>query len=256
MLIRRRQFLSLAASGVAGSLTSAPLPIAVSPARVKTILFDAFAVFDPRPIAALAESLFPGRGPDLTNAWRTRQFGCTWLRAASRQYEDFWRVTEDALAFAAEILHLDLSLQERARLMGAYLELQTYPDVRPALQSLKEAGHRLAFLANLTPKTLEAGVRHSGLEGVFDQILSTDRIRTYKPDPRAYQIGVDAFKLRRDEILFVPSAGWDAAGARWFSYQTFWVNRTNQPAEELGVAPDGIGSSLADLMHFVMRSGA
>jgi 2-haloacid dehalogenase len=158
--------------------------------------------------------------------------------------------------FAAGALRLDLTPPARARLLNAYLELQAYPDAMPALRSLRDAGHRLAFLANLTPKMLEAGVRHSGLEEIFDQSLSTHRARTYKPDPRAYQIGMDAFKLRREEIIFVPSAGWDAAGARWFGYRTFWVNRTNQPDEELGVAPDGAGSSLADLVRFVNRSAA
>ena len=41
--------------------------------------------------------------------------------------------------------------------------------------------------------------------------------------------------------------GWDAAGARWFSYSTFWVNRLHLPVEELDAAPDAIGESLTDL---------
>jgi 2-haloacid dehalogenase len=53
--------------------------------------------------------------------------------------------------------------------------------------------------------------------------------------------------------VFVPSSGWDAAGAKWFGYPTFWVNRTAAPAEELGTAADGTGAGAADLVAFVKR---
>ncbi|MBL8528391.1 MAG: HAD-IA family hydrolase, partial [Burkholderiales bacterium] len=106
---------------------------------------------------------------------------------------------------------------------------------------------------NFTPKMLDAAVRSAGLEGVFEDHLSTDRVRSYKPDPRAYQLGVDAFGLRREEIAFVASAGWDAAGAKWFGYPTIWINRMHLPAEALGVAPDATGSTLDDLVAFANR---
>lgn len=66
--------------------------------------FDAFPVFDPRPIAVLAEKLYTGNGAALTNLWRTRQFEYTWLRTISSRYADFMRVTEDALVFATRAL--------------------------------------------------------------------------------------------------------------------------------------------------------
>jgi 2-haloacid dehalogenase len=115
---------------------------------------------------------------------------------------------------------------------------------------LKGAGIRLAFLSNMTSKLLDAGIRNSGLEGLFDHVLSTDRVRTFKPDPRAYQMALDAFMLQREEILFVAFAGWDAAGAKWFGYPTFWVNRLGLPAEELGVVADGVGRDLDELVRF------
>jgi 2-haloacid dehalogenase len=116
---------------------------------------------------------------------------------------------------------------------------------------LKKVGMRVAFLSNLTDAMLEAGIRNSQLDGLFDHVLSTDRVRAYKPDPRAYQMGLDAFGLKRDQVLFAAFAGWDAAGAKAFGYPTFWVNRQNQPAEELGAAPDAVGGNLNDLVAFL-----
>jgi 2-haloacid dehalogenase len=101
---------------------------------------------------------------------------------------------------------------------------------------------------------LEAGIKNAGLDGVFEHVLSTDQIQAYKPDPRAYHMAIDAFQLTHEDILFAAFAGWDAAGAKWFGYPTFWVNRLNLPAEELGVAPDARGRDLTDLVSFVKAS--
>ena len=246
----RREF----SSGiVAGLFATARKSFGCRSGSVKAIAFDAFPILDPRPVFALAEDMFPGKGADLAAAWRTRQFEYTWLRTVSRRYADFWRVTEDALVFAGKMLKLDLTANQRARLMDAYLAIRCWPDAPAALRSLKDYGIRLAFLSNMTVEMLEAGIRNSGLEKVFDYVLSTDRVEAFKPDPRAYQMGVDALGLQRDEILFAAFAGWDAAGAKAFGYPTFWVNRRNLPAEELGTMADSSGANLDDLVRYIAR---
>jgi 2-haloacid dehalogenase len=252
MLLNRRKFLHLTAEGVAVSALLSPLgALAATRSQFKVIAFDAFPIFDPRPVFKLAETFFPEKGTELSNAWRTRQFEYQWLRSLAGRYADFWQTTEDGLVFAAKLLKLDLTAERRAQLMQAYLELTAWPEVPSTLHSLQEAGLRLALLSNMTVKMLEAGIQNARLGGIFEHVLSTDQIRAYKPDPRAYQMAIDAFKLKRDEILFAAFVGWDAAGAKWFGYSTFWVNRLNLPPEELGVRPDATGQDLADLMSFV-----
>jgi 2-haloacid dehalogenase len=201
----------------------------------------------------LASRLFPGSGDELLDTWRTKQFVYLWLRALQGRYADFWQTTEDGLMFAARLHRLELTPEKRARLMQAYLQLKAWPDVPSALRILKEGGARLVFLSNMTVKMLEAGIANAGFEGVFANVLSTDQIHTYKPDPRAYRMAADALKLKREEILFAAFAGWDAAGAKSFGYPTFWVNRLNLPPEELGVRPDATGRDLTDLVNFVRR---
>jgi 2-haloacid dehalogenase len=251
MSLNRRQFLNLTASGVATSLLVGPSTRADTSSTIRAIAFDAFTIFDARPITSLAEELFPGRGTELSNLWRTRQFEYTWLRTLYGRYADFWQVTQDSLEFAAKMLKLELTDERTQRLMNSYLQLKPFPDVSPALQALKDAGLRLAFLANLTPRMLEAAIASSKLEGIFEYKLSTDVVRAYKPDARAYQMAIHAFNLPREEILFAAFGGWDAAGARNFGYTTFWVNRLNLPVEQLDVAPDGIGATLTALVDFV-----
>jgi 2-haloacid dehalogenase len=219
---------------------------------IKAVVFDGFPIIDPTPIAARAEMLFPGRGQSLLSAWRTRQFEYTWLRTLAGTYIDFWHTTQDALVYAARSLALALTDAERNTLMQTYLELKAWPDVRPALEGLRDAGIRMAFLSNFTAPMLDAAVRNSGLQGFFEEHLSTDRVRVYKPHPRAYEMGLAAFGAHREEIVFCAAAGWDAAGAKWFGYPTYWINRARQPDEELGVSPDATGTGLADFAEFVL----
>lgn len=251
MRSNRREFSSslIAAGLVATPRERTPRRVPI----VKAVAFDAFAVLDPRPIFALAENLFPGKGADLATAWRTRQFEYTWLRTITRQYVDFWRVTEDALVFAAKLLKLDVPSIHHSRLMDAYWEIRSWPEAAAALRTLKDAGIHLTFVSNMTEAMLETGIRNSRLERVFDHVLSTDRVSASKPDARAYQMAIDAFGLKREEIMFAAFAGWDAAGAQGFRYPTFWVNRQNQPAEELGLTADYSGTTLDDLVRCLRR---
>jgi 2-haloacid dehalogenase len=252
--LRRRRLLQLAAgAAAAGASVTAPARAA---GRVKAIAFDGFVIFDPRPVFQLAETLFPGKGAELSNAWRVRQFEYTWLRTLNGRYVDFWQATQEALVFAAKLLRLELTADKRDQLMQAFLQLKAHADVPPVLATLRAAGIRLAFLSNMSGRMLEAATRSAGLDGNFEHLLSTDLVQAYKPDPRAYRMAMDAFGLRREEIVFAAFGGWDAAGAKSFGYATFWNNRLGLPLEELGVTPDAVGATAADLVSFVATAAA
>lgn len=255
----RRLAMAAAAGGlVPGAHTHLTRAPAAAPARVEAVLFDAFPIFDPRPVAALAERLYPGRGAELMTAWRTRQFEYQWLRLVMDDWADFRRCTEEALRWAAAACRLDLDAGRRDALVGAFSVLRPWPDVPPALRDLRGAGIRLGFLSNFAPSMLADCIAGSGLADAFEHVVTTERARTHKPAPRAYQLGVEALGLPKERILFAAFAGWDAAGAKRFGYSTFWVNRLGAPREELGVAPDGEGPGMAELVAFVrsMRGGA
>jgi len=252
MQITRRKFVTLTAGGIAATVWpgSAARPLLRS-SPFKAIAFDAFPIFDPRPVFALAETIFPGRGTELSNLWRIRQFEYQWLRTLSGHFSDFWDATEDALVFAARQLKLKLTAHDRGRLMQSYLELTLWPDVASSLKTLREMGLRLALLSNMTGRMLETGIEKNDLAGLFEHVLSTDQLHTYKPAARAYEMTVTAFGLRKEEILYVAFAGWDVAGSKWAGYPVYWVNRLNAVGEELGVQPDAIGHDLDDLVGFL-----
>jgi 2-haloacid dehalogenase len=223
--------------------------------RFAAIAFDYFVLFNPDSVVAAVDRVFPGKGHAVTDIWRTRQFEYAWLRSIAGRYVDFSTITEDALVYAAGAVHVELTAVQRRDLMDAYLHLTPWPDTVDALRRLRQSGVRVITIANFSPAMLRANAEHAGLTTLFDALISTDANHTYKPDPRAYQLGVDHLRLAKPDVVFAAFGGWDAAGAKSFGYPTVWVNRFNQPAEELGVRPDRTVPDLKGLLDFVFESG-
>jgi 2-haloacid dehalogenase len=220
--------------------------------RFKAVAFDFFVLSDPNSVVPEVEKAFPGKGADFTRLWRSKQFEYCFLRSLAGRHEDFFKVTEDALAYSAKAMGLELTPEARTRLLNAYLALKPWPDALEALRKLKAAGVRIIALSNFTPKMLEANAKGSGMAELFDELLSTEINASFKPEPRAYELGVQRLNLRKDQILFAAFGAWDAYGAKSFGYPTYWVNRFNLPAEELGIKPDKTSPDLAGLLAFVL----
>lgn len=248
----RRQFLGSLVGAAALEAFARAAPAAhPRSAAIRAVAFDLLAIFDPRSVVRVAESIVPGRGRELCESWRVRQFEYSWLRAAAGAYRDFHALTEDALAFAARSNGVTLSVDSRRTLVDAYEQLAPWADAPGALQSMKNAGLRLATLTNFTPAMVEALLANAGMRSFFDEVISTDQARTFKPDPRAYALGPRVLRLRREEIAFAAFGGWDAAGATWFGYPTFWVNRLGLAVEELPSGSYAVGSTLNELAAWV-----
>lgn len=144
-----------------------------------------------------------------------------------------------------------MTAEQHHELMQAFLNLDVWPDVLPALKQLKARGIRLTFLSNFTVVMMNSSLKRNNIVGYFEHTLSTDTVKMFKPAPQAYQLGVSTLKLKKEEMLFAAFAGWDAAGAKWFGYPTYWVNRAGQTAEQLDITPDGQGRTLTDLLAFL-----
>jgi 2-haloacid dehalogenase len=254
MPLNRREFLNItAATSVAAVVSPSFAKERNSPpvSKIRAIAFDGFVIFDPGSVVQRVESVIPGQGLAFTNEWRTRQFEYSWLRTVANQYVGFWQITADALDFAARKFKLNLKADERSHLMASYRELRPWEDVPAVLKQLRERNIRLAFLSNFSAEMLDANLGNSKLREYFQDHLSTDLVRAYKPHPRAYQMGIDSFRLKREEIAFAAFGGWDAVGAKWFGYPTVWVNRNHVNGESLGVQPDEVVDNLDGLLSFV-----
>ena len=215
---------------------------------LRALAFDAYGtLFDVFSVTALCEELFPASGTSLAQTWRAKQLQYSLLRSVMGRHADFWRVTEDALGWAAKNLQLDLTADRRARLLDAYRSLSPFPDVAPSLELLKSRGIKLAILSNGEPGMLRAAADKAGLTPLVDAVITAEEVRVFKPSPRVYQLAQKHLGDAR-RIGFVSSNSWDIAGAGSAGLTTFWIQRSAaEPPEELGFPAAHVVRSLAEV---------
>ena len=222
---------------------------------LKALVFDAYGtLYDVTSVQAACEGHFPGQGKALTDVWRVKQLEYTWLRSLMRRYEDFQKVTEAGLRGACRALGLDLTEPARRELMECYFRLNAYPEVSAALERLARH-HALAILSNGSPDMLKRVTDHNELTARFRAILSVDAVKIFKPSPRVYELAVSGLAAQPNEIGFVSSNFWDAAGAKAFGFHVYWINRFRRPGEELGLTPDREVFSMTEIADEMDRTG-
>ncbi len=220
---------------------------------VSTCVFDAYGtLFDVTAAArqAAGEPEFEAlqqKWPELANFWRLKQLQYTWLRAITDAHADFWDVTQDGLDWALEATGLDGNAALRQRLLDLYWQLQAYPEVPEMLKALKAGGLQTAILSNGSPPMLEGAVQSAGVGDLLDDVLSVETVGVFKPHAKVYDLVQQRFGCERDQVLFVSSNGWDAAGASGYGFVTAWVNRAGEPQDRLPWAPAHILSDLTSI---------
>jgi 2-haloacid dehalogenase len=218
---------------------------------IRACVFDAYGtLFDVHSAAAACRDDLGDKADPLSAMWRQKQLEYTWLRSLMEAHVDFWQITGDALDYAMATVKLEDSAL-REKLMALYLALKAYPEVPDVLRTLKEAGTHTAILSNGSPMMLNAAVESAGIGPWLDEVLSVEDVGVFKVSPKTYQLAVDRLALQPSEICFMSSNAWDAAGAAHFGFQVLWINRFNQPPENLPGAPKGVLSSLSPLPDLV-----
>lgn len=220
---------------------------------ITTCVFDAYGtLFD---VAAAARQAarepefadLKDSWPALAENWRQKQLQYTWLRAITKAHTDFWQVTQDGLDWAMEKSGHAGKLAMRERLLALYWELQAYPEVPQMLHTLKAAGLNTAILSNGSPEMLDGAVQSAGIQDVLDECLSVETVGIFKPDSRVYDLVGSRFGCAKDEVFFVSSNGWDAAGAAGYGFETVWVNRAGDPVDRLPWQPKNVLSDLTEI---------
>jgi len=201
---------------------------------VAAVVFDAYGtLFDVYSVARRAEELFPGHGEALSKLWRTRQIDYTRIRTLSQRYLPFSRVTADALDYVLSSLKLaDPDGSSRQELLNCYGRLALFPENGDATMLATVLGN--------------ADIAHH-----FSEVLSADQVGRFKTAPEVYALAEAAFSAPAKDMVFVSSNCWDACGASWYGFHTFWVNRWREPLEVLDVNPSATADNMSPLVDFV-----
>lgn len=220
-------------------------------------VFDAYGtLFDVNGAARKAASesamsVISDSWQSIANGWRERQLRYSWLYSMMDRYEDFWVLTERALDDTLKQHNLSGNGAVRSRLLDLYGELPPFDEARKVLKRLCELGHSTAVFSNASLDMLEKVLIASDLQPFFNEIISVDSLKKYKPSPEVYGLVIQRFKCSPHDITFFSSNNWDISGANSFGFKTVWVNRLGASWDALPGAPDLTAISLLDALQTI-----
>ena len=218
----------------------------------KTVyIFDAYGTLFDVNAACRELSIEVGeKWEELATLWRLRQVEYTWLRNSMNEYIDFWKITENALEYAMEVLNIE-NKKLKNKLLDLYLKLEAYPEVENILTKLKERGFKTGILSNGSDKMLESAVKNAQIENLLDEVLSVERCKVFKQSNKVYELVNDAFKVKNNQVAFFSSNAWDMHAAANYGFKTIWVNRFNGKLERLPGKPEAIIKNLDGILKII-----
>ena len=218
--------------------------------NVKAIIFDAYGtLFDVNSAAEKCKGKIGNKWENFANYWRTTQLEYTWLRSLMKRHKDFWQITEDSLDKSMKVFNIDNSMKNE--LLNLYKVLSTFPEVNEVLKKLKEKKYKIAILSNGTPSLLNDLVKSNNLDNIFDDIFSIEQVGIYKPDAKVYNIPIQKYKIKNDEIVFLSANTWDISGGGNYGYNAVWVNRNSNVFDNLDYKPKNEIGNLKELLEIV-----
>jgi 2-haloacid dehalogenase len=169
-------------------------------------------------------------------------------------YSDFGTIGGAALEMVAEREGVELSEEDRQRILGGMRELPPHPEVAESLDRLRDAGLRLATLTNSTQQVAEAQMESSGLRGYFEQVLSADTVRRLKPAPEPYRMAAESLGVEVGGVRLIAAHAWDVAGALRAGCAAAFVARPGMVLDPLVEHPDVVGADLREVSDRILEA--
>lgn len=213
-------------------------------AKTKVVLFDSNeTLLDLSALDPLFGKVFGD--PSFRQVWFKQVLELALAATVIGRFKSFDNLADAALDMVAEQHGREpVSERDRAEIREAVLTLPAFPDVRPALERLREAGLRLAVLTNSSSKSIKSQMNAAGLKDLFEEVLSVDAIGRFKPARETYEYAAEELDVAPREIRLVAAHAWDVAGALAAGCKAAFVQRPGKALDPSGRPPGIIESDL------------
>jgi 2-haloacid dehalogenase len=182
------------------------------------------------------------------------QFLALWLtEMLTGEYTNFGTIGGGALEMVAKRQGVDLSDEDKQRILGDMQELPPHPEVEDALGRLRDAGIRLAALTNSTQQVADAQIGNSGLRDYFEQVLSADTVQRLKPAPEPYRMAAESLGVEVGQVRLVAAHAWDVVGAMRAGCAAAFVARPGMVLNPLAAPPDVVGADLREVAAQILE---
>jgi len=208
---------------------------------IKALTFDVFGTVVDWRGSVIRELEQLGRDKDIKADWPA--FADTWrtegyleATAKVRRGELPWMNTDQLhRRMLDELLArfglTRLSEAEKEHLNRVWHRLASWPDAIAGLKRLRKR-YVLATLSNGNMALLTNMAKNAGLP--WDCILSSELIKSYKTDPKVYQMAADLLGLPTDQVMMVAAHKHDLKGAQAVGMKLAFVPRPKEWGRDTG----------------------
>jgi 2-haloacid dehalogenase len=170
--------------------------------------------------------------------WFIQSLQLAMAATLANAYEDFGVQADTGLEMTARHYKVSMLGEEKNLILGTLRKLRPYPEVARSLQRLRDAGLRLATLTNSTAQAAEAQLTYAGLRDHFEQVISANDVRRFKPAPEVYHLAATRMGVEPGQVRLVSTHDWDVTGALRAGCAAVFVARPGQVMNPFGPQPD------------------
>jgi 2-haloacid dehalogenase len=168
-------------------------------------------------------------------------------------YSDFGTVGGAVLEMLARMKGVQLSAENKTRILQGLLTLPPHPDILESLKRLRSAGFRMVTLTNSNPAAIKAQLHNAGLAEYFEESISVDSVRRFKPHLEVYRSAAEHLVAKPSELRLIAAHAWDVFGAMKAGWHAAFVARHGMPLFPLGPKPDIIGPDMKAVTDALLR---
>lgn len=168
-------------------------------------------------------------------------------------YADFGTVGRAVLEMLAGTRKIKLSPEDSTKILQGVLTMPAHTDVPEGLKRLRAAGFRMVTLTNSSPSAVKAQLRNAGLTQFFDESISVDSVRRFKPDLEVYRSAAAHLGAQPGELLLIAAHPWDVFGAMKAGWQAGFIARNGITPLPLGPPPTISGPDLKVIAETILQ---
>lgn len=163
-------------------------------------------------------------------------------------FNDFTSIAKATMKMTGALLGHSISDDDINEVLEMLKHVPAHEDVPEFLSILSDAGYKIAALTNSPQKTILERMELSGLISYFEEVLSAEQVKKYKPCIEVYEWASNKLTTPRNEILLVSAHSWDIAGGTNAGMQTAYIAQPRQMLYPLAPKPDFVCKSLGELL--------
>lgn len=179
--------------------------------------------------------------------WFSQMIDSALVATVTGAYADFGSIGISTLEMLAERHGIVLMEADRQRIREGMQRLPPHPEVRDALERLRDAGLRMVTLTNSTTAVATAQIINAGLRNLFEEVFSADSVRRLKPAPEPYFMTAARLGVPVNQVRLVAAHAWDIAGALRAGCAAAFVARLGMILDPLVERPDIVGKDLREI---------